>query len=296
MKEEGNLRTYVLLLFSMLFWYKQAYVFFRPATVITLRLFISAALILISALVFQKITWPRLKDLKFFLLLSFFEPFLYFIGESYGMLFISSTLASVIIAIIPLITPFADLIFYKNKYSSANYAGIFVSFTGVVLVVYSDGKWGDAPWYGIALLLVAVLSTIGYTVLLKRLASSYNSLSIVWVQNLIGGIFFLPLFLFTEADGIRWEQLTLRSFLPVLYLAIFASSFAFLFFVQGIRKIGITKSVALTNFIPIVTAVFAATILKEKISFLKISGIIIVISGLFLTQYARLNFFKRKSR
>jgi len=34
--------------------------------------------------------------------MAFFEPFLYFIGESFGLVYISSTIAAVIVATIPL--------------------------------------------------------------------------------------------------------------------------------------------------------------------------------------------------
>jgi drug/metabolite transporter (DMT)-like permease len=220
-------------------------------------------------------------------MLALFEPFLYFLGESYGMLFISSTLASIIIATIPLVTPFAGYYFYREKLTPNNYLGILISFLGVVLVVYIDGKTGNAPWFGISLLVMAVLSTMGYTVLLKRLLEKYNALSIVWFQNLIGGIYFVPLFLFTEARNIVWEKLTLKDFMPVLYLAVFASSLAFVLFIQGIKKLGITKSVVFTNFIPIVTAVFAITILQEKLPLLKITGIFITILGLVMSQIVR---------
>ena len=56
----------------------------------------------------------------FFYLLSFFEPFCYFLGESYGMRYISSTLGSIIIATIPIFTPFLVFIFHKKKISWLN--------------------------------------------------------------------------------------------------------------------------------------------------------------------------------
>jgi len=302
MKLNGRVNVYISLTIAMFFWgmsfiwYKQAYLNFRPVIVILLRLFISSPFLLISSLLLNRLKWPLIRDIKYFLLLALFEPFFYFVGESYGMLYVSSTLASIIIALIPLITPFAGYYFYKERLTSNNYLGILISFLGVLIVIYIDGRAGEAPWFGIILLVMAVLSTLGYTVLLKRLSERYNALSIVWFQNLIGGIYFIPLFLLTETRSIVWKGLTINDFMPVIYLAIFASSFAFLFFIQGVKKLGITKSVVFTNFIPIVTAAFAVIILHEKLPLLKIAGILVTISGLIMSQTTKFPKIRRTHR
>ena len=301
MESGSNFKVYMALIIAMIIWglsfiwYKQAYVAFRPATVIVLRLFISSPLLLLSAFLLRRLKWPDKKDIKYFLLLAFFEPFLYFIGESYGMLYVSSTLASILIATIPLITPFAGYFFFKERLKINNYFGM-LSFTGVVLVVYVEGKLGEAQGSGILLILIAVLSTVGYTSILKRISEKYNALSILWFQNLIGGIYFLPLFLFTEFKSITWDSLSFSDFMPILYLSIFASSLAFIFFIQGVRTLGMTQAVVFVNFIPIVTAVFAVYLLQERLPWLKIMGIMVTILGLFLTQINGFPIFRKNKK
>lgn len=302
MESGSNFKVYMALIIAMIIWglsfiwYKQAYVAFRPATVIVLRLFISSPLLLLSAFLLRRLKWPDKKDIKYFLLLAFFEPFLYFIGESYGMLYVSSTLASILIATIPLITPFAGYFFFKERLKINNYFGMLLSFTGVVLVVYVEGKLGEAQGSGILLILIAVLSTVGYTSILKRISEKYNALSILWFQNLIGGIYFLPLFLFTEFKSITWDSLSFSDFMPILYLSIFASSLAFIFFIQGVRTLGMTQAVVFVNFIPIVTAVFAVYLLQERLPWLKIMGIMVTILGLFLTQINGFPIFRKNKK
>ena len=299
MKSGSNFKVYVALIISMIIWglsfiwYKQAYISFLPATVIVFRLFISSPLLLLSAFMLRRLKWPDKKDIKYFLLLAFFEPFLYFVGESYGMLYVSSTLASILIATIPIITPLAGYFFFKERLKINNYFGMFLSFIGVVLVVYVEGRLGEAQWSGIFLILLAVFSTVGYTSILKKISEKYNALSILWLQNLIGGIYFLPLFLFTELKSIAWDTLSFNDFIPILYLAIFASSLAFLFFIQGNRKLGMTRAVVFVNFIPIVTAIFAVYILHEKLPWLKGIGILVTILGLFMSQKNRVYIFRK---
>ncbi|MBN1952102.1 MAG: DMT family transporter [Bacteroidales bacterium] len=292
MNESKGTWTYLSLLLAMGFWgmsfiwYKQAFPHFGPFSIIWIRMISSAPLLLGAALLLKRLRWPRLRDLKAFFLLALFEPFFYFIGESLGLMYISSTLAAILIATIPLITPFVGYYFFKEKLTANNYLGILVSFAGVVMVVYAEGIQGDAPWYGILLILLAVLSTQGYAVSLKKLSAEYNALSIVWFQNLLGGIYFFPLYLIFESKEQEFFSLSLADYLPVIYLSIFASAIAFVFFVQGIKSLGITRATVFTNFIPVITAIFASFILNEKMGLLKGAGIFIAIIGLFMSQAA----------
>jgi drug/metabolite transporter (DMT)-like permease len=290
MKRVKNSTIYFYLSLAMLFWgmsfiwYKQAYPQFAPVTVVFLRLIISFLLLFCTAFLLKKINLPEKKDIKYFMLLALFEPFLYFIGESFGMKYVSPTLASVIIATIPLISPFISYYFFRERLTRNNYIGILMSFIGVLVVIYVEGQIGEAPWFGILLMLLAVLSTQGYTVVLKRLSEKYSSLTIISIQNLLGIIYFLPLFLLLDAKDFSLRHSTLKDFMPVLYLAVFASTFAFLFFIEGIKKLGIARAVVFTNLIPIVTVVFAFLLLSESITLVKIIGIALTISGLFMSQ------------
>ncbi len=265
-------------------WYKQAYPEFKPMTVIQFRLLFSIPLLFAFSFLVKRLLIPKRKDIKLFFLIALFEPFLYFVGESYGMKYVSSTLASILIATIPLIAPFFAYYFFKEKLSANNYLGMIVSFIGVLIVVYVDGKFGEAPWFGIALIMLAVFSALGYTVVLKRLSARYNALTIVSYQNLIGAIYFIPIFFTVDFKEFINTSYNWKDFLPILYLSFFASTVAFIFFVQGIKKLGLSKAIVFTNFIPIVTAVLAVPMLNEKMSIAKAGGIFIAIIGLFMSQ------------
>ncbi len=288
-EDRGSFRVYVALVFAMIFWgysfiwYKQAFPEFQPMTIIFFRLILSAPILLLFSLIFKRLRWPLYKDIKYFLLLSLFEPLIYFLGESYGMKYVSSTLAAIIIATIPLFTPFIGS-FYGEKLSTNNYFGMITSFLGVIMVVYVEGTTSGAPILGIVLMFIAVLSTQGYAMALKRLSKEYNALTIVSFQNILGAIYFLPLFLIVDFPSFNLQEYTFNDFLPILYLGLFASSFSFVLFIQGVKKIGIAKSMVFSNFIPVVTAVIAMQALGETMTVLKGIGICVTVLGLFMSQ------------
>ena len=64
---------------------------------------------------------------------------------------------------------------------------------------------------GLALLLFAVLSAVGYNLTLSRLVGKYSPVYIVNVQNIIGATLFLPLFMITDFKTFYSSQLYSRN-------------------------------------------------------------------------------------
>ncbi len=265
-------------------WFKVAYLAYQPMTVISLRLLIATAILFAFAGITGKLQPLKRKDLKIFALLAFFEPFMYFMGESYGLLYVSSTVAAVIVATIPLITPFAAWYFFREKLSNANIAGLIVSFTGVCLVVFNLSFEFAASPIGIALEFVAVLSTIGFTVLLKKLTTRYNTFTILSYQNLIGLIMFLPFWFTFESGQLVQAGFHAEAFYAIVKLAVFASVIAFILFTYSVKNLGVNRTNTFINLIPVFVAVLAFIILGDRLSLQSMIGIGVTIAGLFLAQ------------
>jgi len=265
-------------------WIKQAFESFNPLTVIILRLMISAGLLYLILKLMGRLIPMRKADLKWFLLLAFFEPFLYFMGESFGLELVSSTVGAVIVSTIPLFAPITDRLFFRSKITWTNILGIIISFTGVLMLIFKDDFSLAAPLKGILLVFLAVFAALGYSVVLKKVPRNYNAVSIITFQNAIGILYFLPLFLIFDAPKLGDKMITTEAITAVLLLAIVASSLAFIFFTHGMRIIGITKANVFVNMIPVFTAIIAWWVLGDQISLQMIIGIVIVISGVFVSQ------------
>lgn len=265
-------------------WFKIANETFRPITIVFFRLIFSVALLSSYLLIKKKFVRIRREDRKLFILLATLEPFLYFLGESFGLTYVSATVGSVIISTIPVFAAIGAWMLFGEKLKIINYAGIVLSFIGVIIFVL--GKEGALSFSlkGMALLFLAVISAVGYNLTLSRLVEYYNPVFIVNVQNSAGVILFLPLFLIFESGHFNSSPKTFSSFLPIIELAIFASSGAFILFAFSLRRIGISRANVFTNFIPVGTALFSFIILGEKLNIQNITGMAIVISGLLMAQ------------
>lgn len=271
-------------------WFKVANVSYGPITIVLFRLLISSLLLFPIIKFSKRLVIPNKKDLRFMLLLTFFEPFLYFMGESFGLQYLSSTVGAVIISTIPLVSPFAAYLFYKEKITLRNIIGILISLLGVTMVIYEVGMGLTASPIGVLLQFSAVFSAVGYTVVLHKISPRINNLSIIFFQNVIGTVYFLPFWFIFEKNRFIHTPFDLNGFLAIIYLAIFASTLAFVFFTFSVRQIGLTKANMFTNTIPVFTAIFAWIILGDQLTLQKIVGILIVISGLF---FAQMKFRKR---
>jgi drug/metabolite transporter (DMT)-like permease len=285
--------VYLMVITAMLFWsmtyiwYKLVFTVLGPLSVMTFRLSLSAILLFTFSILTKKLNRLHKPDIKLVVLLSFFQPFLYFLFEGYGVNKVSATLASVIISTIPVFTPIIARLFFNHRMSIYNIFGLILSFIGVTIVsIGKDIQINGSP-LGILLLFGAVLSSLGYMVLITRLTSIYNSLTIISWQNAFGAIWFLPLFFIIEFPDFDYRIIDQKILLNLFCLTLFGSTLAYILFTYSIKKMGITLASMFTNVIPIFTAVFAVIFLNEELEKVKIIGIIIVLSGLFLAQIKR---------
>ncbi|MCL3781762.1 DMT family transporter [Prolixibacteraceae bacterium JC049] len=285
-----ELRGFLTAVFAMLFWslsfvwVKVVFESYKPFTVIFFRLIISVALLTVFLAVTKRLKMPDKKTMKSLLLVAIFEPFLYFLGETNGLQYVSSTLGSVIISTIPLFTPIAGWFLLKERISSKNVVGLVLSFVGVTLVAVNPNFSLAASPKGLMLLMLAVFSAVGYSVVLKDLADKLSPLNIIFYQNLIGIFLFAPIWYFSDFDHVMQVGFQADAMIAIFKLAVFASTIAFVLYTYSIRDIGITKAAVFCNTIPVFTAIFAYFIIDEVITLQKTIGIAIVIGGLLLTQ------------
>lgn len=285
-------KIYTAVIFSMLFWgfsfiwFKMANTVYKPISIIFLRLVIAVVLLTIFLWVtgsFRRMRVDR-KDWRYFIILGFFEPFLYFLGESHGLTFVSSTAGSVMTATIPVFVVIGAWLLYGERLSLTNYLGVILSFAGVIIFIMNRDGSLAYNMAGILLMLLAVISAVGYSLTLRHLAGRYNPIFIVNLQNIIGLILFVPLFLIADLRDFLITPHSITAMVPILLLAVFASSGAFILFAYSVSHIGVSRSNVFTNCIPLFTAVFAYILLGETLTARNILGMAIAITGLFLSQ------------
>lgn len=280
-------------LFAMFFWgvsfiwSKLVFEQFTPLTTIFFRLIISFIFLFGFILIAGK--WERIdrKDVWLFLVSSIFNPFLYFIGENYGLHQVTASVTAFIIATIPLFTPFVAFKVFGEKLSRMNVLGLLLAFVGITLIIVNPDLSLNASLEGVLLLFMAVLSAVIYSVFLKKLSFSYRPATIIGWQNLIGAFYFLPLFLYFDYSDVIVVQPTYQVVGSLFMLGIFASSMAFVLFTYVIKNIGISKANIYANLVPVFTGITAFIVLEEKFTLINFVGMAVIITGVTLSQIER---------
>ncbi len=282
--------VHILALAAMLFW-GGSFVgttillrYYQPITIIFIRLVISAGFLFSYLAVTGGIRSIRKQDIKWIVLSGFFNPFLYFLGENYGVMYTSSTVSAIIIATIPVFSPVVAWISFRERMTLLNLFGIMISFAGILVMILNKDLSLNADIRGILALFGAVVAALFYSVLLKKLSSGYSPVFLVASQNLIGIFLFLPLFLLWEFRSATMVPVNGEIILAFLALSLLASSLAFVFYAAAVKELGISKTNIFSNLIPVFTAFFSLFILSEEFTFQKIAGILIVITGVYLSE------------
>lgn len=276
---------------TILFWglsfigTKIALTSFTPFVYVFLR-FSLASVIFLALLLYRGFPKLSVSDHKKLFLTALFEPGLYFTFETLGLTYTSASKASVIISMVPIAVLLLARLVLKEKINGKSLLGIILSITGIVILVIGDPKFTMSlagSMIGDLLILGAVVSAAFYMVLARDLSQRLTSVQITSFQMFYGTFFFAPLFML-NAGSIQWAQVSLQSIGALVFLAIFSSVLAFLFYNYALSQIPASRAAIYLNGIPVVTAIGAWTILGERLNLLQGAGALLVVTAVMLAN------------
>jgi len=166
------------------------------------------------------------------------------------------------------------------------YSGFLISFLGVLFVIGIQSLLDFQREYliGNLIIVVAMLVWGFYSNLGKQIMKTHTPF-----ETTTGAVFFGMLIFGIGAFGEQfWAQSAIISFefwSGILYLGIFVTFVAFLFYFIAINNIGATHSSIFTNLIPIFGTFFSWLILKETIYPTFLIGLFLIIVGIFIINF-----------
>ena len=294
MKKRTKILTYTLITASVVFWgisfilTKELFLTEEHMTVtslIALRLAIASAVMLPALALTHRLQRIRKEDIKWFLLLALCEPFIYHLCETNGVRLVSGSLASVVIATIPLFVPFGMWAAYRQRIKPSLIIGVLLSLAGVFLMLNGEIGFQGSALQGLLFLTGAVVIAVVYTLLLVKVVNRYHPLVVTTWQNVIGLAYFLPLVFIFDSQSLPLLSWSPKMLLLLLVLGIFCSTLAYAGYNYGVRNLGASEACIFNNAIPVFSLIAAVLIGQETFSWLKVLGIVIVIAGVILAQF-----------
>ena len=206
----------------------------------------------------------------------------------WGLTMINANQASLIIATNPIFISLASALFFKEKLTPVKIIGLVLSVSGA-LVIISDGDIAGIFSSGIGMGEIAIFgcvaSWVSYSIMGKTVMNQLSPLASVCYSSLAGTLLLTIPALWAGTFGhlggygpAEWGSL--------FYLGFFGTVLGFFWYYQGIQSIGPMKAGVFINFVPVSALILAFFILGEPVTPSILTGAVLVISGVFLTNIA----------
>ncbi|SMD08292.1 Permease of the drug/metabolite transporter (DMT) superfamily [Desulfocicer vacuolatum DSM 3385] len=212
------------------------------------------------------------------------QPCLYFFLESRALMLTTSSQVGIISSFNPLMVTFGAWLFLSERITWQNWAGLFLSMSGVVVLTLFEGSQNNAvnPVLGNFLELCAMTAAAANMILIKQLSSRYNPWTLTAMQLMAGTLFFLPGIKFiVQAPGDIW---TFKLIMTLLFLGSCVSLAAFGFYNWGMSKVNASRAASFINLIPVTAIIMGWLLLGESLNPIQCAAVVVVIAGVILGQ------------
>ena len=226
----------------------------------------------------------RGKPLRNILLLALFQPILYFLCESYGIVYTSSSFAGTIIAVIPIAGIVFDVAIMHSGVRRRQIVCAVLSAAGVAITtIGAEGMRSSV--LGLVILLGAVAAGALFYVFSKKSGDHYNALEQTYVMFALGSLIYV-IFALAQCRG-QYQELIFSALadpifiIAVLYLAVLSSVTAFIFLNWGTVRVSVSEASIFANLTTVISIIAGVVFLHESFSLFQIAGAVIIIGSVY---------------
>lgn len=195
--------------------------------------------------------------------------------------------AALVNSAIPIFIIMFARIFYGQRVTLRQHAGIALSLTGVAAIILR----GDPARIltlsfnrGDLLVLLAAVAWGLYSVAIKRYPQGLNPFVFLFCISVAGLVMLIPFYWVEIASG---QVMTLNqpTLLSIGYVGIFASVVAFTCWNYGLRKVGPHVGGQFVHLMPAFSTILAVIFLGERLMSFHVVGILLIFAGILCATY-----------
>ena len=252
-----------------------------PETLIALRLVFSFATLAVGLGLFRTDAFKIQKaDVRMFLVLGLFAIAFQRISYFYAVRLTTATVAAILFYTYPVFVTLFAVLFLKEKLDSAMLLAIVMAFAGVALVVRAyDVASLNIHSGGLLFGLLSSLLFVLYFVMIKGLRDRYSNWTLSVYGDGIGALALLPIIYFSASNIVKFSA---ELWLLILAIAWGPSLLVYLLYSYALKYVDASKGSILGVIEPLSAALFAASILGEKLEVLQVVGIGLALTGVAL--------------
>ena len=229
----------------------------------------------------------RGKPLRNIILLALFQPILYFLCESYGIVYTSAAFAGTIIAVIPVAGIVFDVLIMHSKVRLRQVICAVLSAVGVAITtIGAEGMKSSV--LGLVILLGAVAAGALFYVFSKKSGDDYNPLEQTYVMFALGSLVY-TVFALVQCRGqyseLIFSALTQPQFIiSVLYLSVVSSVTAFICLNYGTVRVTVSEASIFANLTTVISIIAGVVFLHEVFTPFQIVGAVIILISVFFAN------------
>ncbi|WP_456329000.1 DMT family transporter [Archaeoglobus sp.] len=276
------MKKWIILTSTIIFWglaftaIKYSVKYLSPISVASLRFAIANVLFALLVIKGKRIRWD---DLSKVFALGIFGVSVYHIFLNLGEVYISSGVASVVIALAPIFVLFLSAIFLKEKITYGKIFGTILAFAGVAVI--SDPSYDNI--YGIALVMVSTIAAAIYTTFGKSLLSKYDPVTLTSNAMILGSIPLYP-FLYESILSLQNDPNLIAS---IVFLGIFSTFLGYLGWYYFLEKEEASRASVFLLTIPVVSLLAGGVLLSEPLTIKTLAGSGLVLLGIYIVLRKR---------
>ena len=268
-----------------------------PMFIVWIRFGIGVIILAFYAAARKEFELISLKDLGYFALLGFLGITFHQWLQANGLLTAQATTTAWIVATIPVFIALLGWAVLKERLGFMHVLGIVVAALGVLLVVtrgdlhsLTHGEFGTR---GDILVLISAPNWAVFSVLSRRSLKNHSPTNMMLYVMFCGWIFTTVVMLaegyffgaaHTISFGDAASRLSQSGWIAILFLGVFCSGFAYIFWYDALKQIQAARLGTLLYIEPIVAVVVAAIFLYEVLLWATILGGGLILLGVWIVN------------
>lgn len=225
------------------------------------------------------------RDEGLFALLGFTGGSLYFITENSALEFTAAGNVSLLVCTAPVWTALLARAFRRcERVAKGFWVGTVFALLGAVLVIFNGSFVLKLSPLGDVLSVAAAVSWAVYSLVIRGLSQRYGILFITRKVFFWGLVTLVP---FLGLSGATYNFAVLvrpQIWGNLLFLGLVASLGCFAIWNRVIREIGVVRSSNYIYLNPVFTMAAAAIVLGERVSWVAVGGLVLIVCGLYFTE------------
>ena len=226
--------------------------------------------------------------------IGLFSTFVYQSMFMYGMRYTAAGDASLMITFNPLFTAFLAVLFLGERMSWRLFGGLVLAFAGVAVLFLASPNT-DIPemerWIGNAFIAGAAFAWAASTIIMKRVMTDIpedaeaplSPLHLTVWSSVIGLLILTP-WAGIEALEANWTMPSVEAWAGILFLAVFSTVMAYVWFAEGIRVIGAGPSAFYIYLVPPFGILGGWLLLNEQLGTSLVVAFALIVGGVLLAQ------------